>query len=169
MSIRKRSVFVLLALLLLVALPASALAQKRLYQAKLTSAAEVHDVQGEGDARGSMNLAFYPGGEVRFQLTVRNLSGPATGAHLHGPADESQNAPVILSLCGNPTPSALGADCPWEPSINGFVINGLLTPALAQAWGLTGAQFLNMVDDGLVYVNVHTALNPMGEARGQLQ
>lgn len=168
MHTRKRTLFVLLALVLLVALPSSALANKRLYQAKLSAGAELHEVVGAPDARGSMNLAYYPGGEVRFQLVVRNLSGPALGAHLHGPADESQNAPIILSLCGNPGPSALGGDCPWDPDLKGFVINGLLTPGLAQAWGLTGAQFKNYLDGGLVYVNVHTALNPAGEARGQL-
>ncbi len=167
MSIRKRSGFVLLALLLLVALPSSVLAEKRQYQAKLTTGAELHVVVGSS-ARGSMNLAYYPDGEVRFQLVVRNLSGPATGAHLHGPADATQNASVILSLCGNPAPSALDGACPWDPTINGFVIDGVLTPALAQAWGLSGAQLRNMLDGGLVYVNVHTALNPAGEVRGQL-
>lgn len=166
MKSRKYVFLALLVVALLVALPSSALANKRLYQAKLAGANEVPPVAS--DARGSLNLGMFPDGRVSVLFTVRNLSGPATGAHLHGPADATQNAPVIITLCGNPAPSLTGAPCPWDAGTNGFALSGDITPSLLQAWGITGAQFRAWADAGLIYVNVHTAANPAGEARGQI-
>ncbi|NLF65073.1 MAG: CHRD domain-containing protein, partial [Chloroflexi bacterium] len=41
-----------------------------------------------------------------------------------------------------------------------------LSPALLR--GITPAEFDDMLEAGLTYVNVHTSLNPAGETRGQL-
>jgi hypothetical protein len=60
-----------------------------------------------------------------------------------------------------------GGPCPWDSTINGFTFDAPITPTVLQAWGLTGAQLRSMLDAGNVYINVHTSLNPAGEARGQ--
>jgi hypothetical protein len=85
---------------------------------------------------------------------------------LHGPATEAENAGVLISLCGSPAPAALPV-CNFDGDT--MDISGVLTSGLAAQWGLTSSEFNQWLDDGLVYVNVHTELNPAGEARGQLQ
>ena len=148
---------------MLFVLPSTALANKPLFKTNLTTAAEVHPVVGS-NARGSILLGTWPDA-VRFQAVVYNLSGPATGVHIHAPATTSQNAPVLITLCGAPAPAAL-ATCSYD---NGtLLIQGQITSSLLAQWGVTGPQFMGYLEDGLAYVNVHTALNPMGEVRGQL-
>lgn len=81
--------------------------------------------------------------ELSWSLTFSGLSGPATAAHFHGPAMPGENAAVVL-------PIPIGADIPVKGSAT-------LTPAQA-------AELLA----GKWYVNVHTAANPNGEVRGQV-
>jgi len=81
--------------------------------------------------------------EFSWFATWSDLSGPATAAHFHGPALPNQNAGIQIP------------------------IDHLSNPSLGFAT-LTTAQ----VDDllaGLWYLNIHTALNPGGEIRGQVQ
>ena len=154
---------VLVVLAALVALPSSALARKQLFKARLTTGAELHQVV-DSNARGNATFVSRPDG-LQFTVAVYDLSGPATGAHIHAPADASSNAPVVISLCGNPAPAAV-ATCSFD---NGtMLVQGMIGPSLLQAWGVTGAQLYDWFESGLAFVNVHTALNPMGEVRGQV-
>ena len=70
------------------------------------------------------------------------LSGPATAAHLHGPAPAGKNAGVMVPIN------------PHGPSFEG---SATLNDAQAKA-----------LMDGDLYVNIHTAANKAGEIRGQL-
>lgn len=74
--------------------------------------------------------------------TYTGLTGPATAAHFHGPAEPGKNADVIV-----PAPA------PASP------FKGSATLTEAQAKELT---------DGKVYFNVHTAEHKGGEIRGQV-
>jgi len=80
-----------------------------------------------------------------FSVTVTDLSGPITGAHFHGPAPEGENADVIFGITD--TFDGNHADGVWE--------------------GLTDEQ-LGFLEDGLLYLNIHTEANPPGEIRGQV-
>jgi hypothetical protein len=71
------------------------------------------------------------------------LTGPATAAHLHGPAPEGKNAGVMVPIAPATSP-----------------LEGSATLNDAQAKALM---------DGDMYVNVHTAENKGGEIRGQLK
>lgn len=166
---RSRASLSLIAILLTalaLALPVSTVvARKAVFKASLSTANELHQVVGS-NARGSAVLSTAVDGSINFVVFVRNLSAPATGVHLHAPADATQNAPVLISLCGNPAPAAAG-DCTYDADGN-LSISGSIGAAQLSAWGVSGAQFMSYLRDGLIYVNVHTPLNPAGEARGQL-
>jgi CHRD domain-containing protein len=81
--------------------------------------------------------------KLTWKLTYSGLSGPATAAHFHGPAEAGKNAGVAVAI-----PNATTS--PNEGSAT-----------------LTDAQAADLMA-GKYYVNVHTAANPGGEIRGQV-
>jgi hypothetical protein len=81
--------------------------------------------------------------KLTWKITYSGLTGPATAAHFHGPAEAGKNAGVKV-----PIPSATSS--PVEGSA---VLND------EQAADLMAGKY---------YVNVHTAANPGGEIRGQV-
>ena len=99
-------------------------------------------------ARATANLSLV-GNQLTFNLTYSGLSGPATAAHIHGPAGPTQNGSVLIDL----TPFNGGS----------FGTRGSLSGTTT----LTPAQLLAVVD-GLTYINFHTAAYPGGEIRGQI-
>jgi len=127
--------------LLSVILTAGASAQSVTYKAELKGSQEVPatDTKGTGTAKLSYDKATKT---LKWTVTYSGLSGPATAAHIHGPAEPGKNAPVAI---GFPK-----ADSPIE---------GSATLTDAQAADLAAGKF---------YINVHTAANKGGEIRGQL-
>jgi hypothetical protein len=154
---------VLLLIVVLFALPAGVLANKRIYKAAISSANE----PVQATARGASTIATNIDGSLRFVVNVRNLSGVPAGVHLHGPAAAGETAGVLITLCGaGPTPAVI-ATCPALSPEGIFYIEGMITPTVLQQSGLTGRALFQYLDAEQVYVNVHTALFPDGEARGQ--
>ena len=160
---KHRVVSTVILLSLLLALPMNVLANKRIFKARLSTSNELHTVVGS-TATGSFVLGTNPDGTMHFMLRVINLSGPATGAHIHAPADTTQTAGVKLTLCGGPAPAVTGA-C---TTVDGVLFIEADIPANYLQPGVTPAMFVGWLDSGLAYVNVHTALNPGGETRGQI-
>ncbi|GAB6967195.1 CHRD domain-containing protein [Komagataeibacter kakiaceti JCM 25156] len=80
---------------------------------------------------------------VKYTLTWTGLSGPVTAAHFHGPAPVGEEAGVLV-----PIPA------PYKSGQRGSV---LLSSEQAQA-----------LQNGQIYVNLHTDALPNGEARAQL-
>jgi CHRD domain len=81
--------------------------------------------------------------KLSYTMTYMGLTGPATAAHFHGPADVGANAGVVVPI-GTSPPS---------PS------KGTVT--------LTDAQIQDL-EAGKWYANVHTEANKGGEIRGQM-
>ena len=81
--------------------------------------------------------------KLSWKLSYSGLTGPATAAHFHGPAEPGKNAGVAVAI-----PNATTS--PTEGSAT-----------------LTDAQAADLLA-GKYYVNVHTAANPGGEIRGQV-
>ena len=88
-----------------------------------------------------------------FALAAFGLTGVATGAHIHAPAPVGANAPIVVPL--NVAPFSIF-------NSGGTVLIGGADVAPPYA------AFLSQLQAGLTYVNVHTALFPGGEIRGQL-
>ena len=81
--------------------------------------------------------------KLSWKLTYQGLSGPATAAHFHGPAEPGKNAGVAVAI----------------PNATSSPVEGSATLTDAQAADLAAGKY---------YVNVHTAANPGGEIRGQV-
>lgn len=86
--------------------------------------------------------------QVEYSVFANGLSGPATAMHFHN-GIPGEAGPVLAPLTG-------------DIEVNS---NGMLTAAGTTA---VDAGFLEALRAGNVYLNVHTALNPSGEIRGQL-
>jgi hypothetical protein len=122
---------------LLLAGPASAEKMK----AVLDGASEVPATTSPG--KGTADIDFDPATKkLSWKVTYSGLTGPATMAHFHGPAEAGKNAGVAV---------------PISPATSGTEGSATLTDA--QAADLMAGKY---------YVNVHTEANKGGEIRGQV-
>ena len=130
-----------LAFAAVLALGVAACAPKVQLTAQLTGGNEVPPTtsRGNGVFSGVLNPST---GEMSYTMTYAGLTGPATAAHLHGPAAPGQNAGVVVPFTVTPSP-----------------ISGTAT--------LTG-QGVTDILAGRWYANIHTSQFPNGEIRGQV-
>ena len=137
-----RSGWVAFALVALLTSASSAYAETLKFKATMDAAQEVptNDSKGKGTADLSYDTATKT---LTWTITFDGLTGPATAAHFHGPADPGKGGGVALAIGTNPTSPAKGS----------------ATLTDAQAADLTAGKW---------YVNVHTAANRGGEIRGQV-
>ncbi len=127
--------------LLSVALTAGALAASVAYKADLKASDEVPPNDSKGT--GTADLTYDPASKLLiWKVTYSGLSGPATAAHIHGPAAAGKDAPVVIKFTTPASP-----------------IDGSATLTDAQAADLTAGKW---------YINVHTAGHKSGEIRGQV-
>jgi hypothetical protein len=134
---------VLLAAALSAAFVSAASAATVSYSAKLSGRSEIPKTDSKGTGRFQATFDTQTKA-LNYTLTFDNLSGPATAAHIHGPATRAQSAGVVAPL---------GDKNPTSP------ITGSVTLTDDQAKFLQSSK---------LYVNVHTAANPGGEIRGQI-
>lgn len=121
----------------MLALPAFADEMK--FSVDLTAGAEVPP--NESPATGTADVTVdIEAMTVSWMVTVQDLTGDATAAHIHGPATVDENAGPIIDM----------SDAIMEGSAD-----------------ITEDQ-MGELKDGKYYVNVHTAEYPDGEIRGQL-
>jgi hypothetical protein len=93
---------------------------------------------------GTADLDYDPASKkLSWKLTYSGLSGAATAAHFHGPAEAGKNAGVAVAI----------------PNATSSPAEGSATLTDEQAADLLAGKY---------YINVHTAANPGGEIRGQV-
>ncbi|MEO9191144.1 MAG: CHRD domain-containing protein [Acetobacteraceae bacterium] len=112
------------------------------YHATLNGASEVPPTTstGTGTFEASLDTTTKV---LTSTLTYSGLTGPATAAHIHGPAAVGANAGVMI---------------PMKPP---------LANPIKETSTLTDAQ-IKEIDAGQTYANVHTKAHPAGEIRGQI-
>jgi hypothetical protein len=113
---------------------------------KLKADLKATDEVPPNDSKGTGTLeATYDSSSKQLSYTAdySGLSGNATMAHFHGPADAGKNAPIVVPVQGSVA----------SP------IKGTAT--------LTDAQAAELLA-GKLYFNVHTEKNKGGEIRGQV-
>ena len=81
--------------------------------------------------------------KLSWKVAYSGLTGPATAAHFHGPAEAGKNASPAVPI----------------PNFASSPIEGSATLSDAQAADLLSGKY---------YINIHTAANPAGEIRGQV-
>jgi CHRD domain len=119
------------------------LAETMSFKAELKGASEVPPTTSQGT--GNLTATYdTTSKKLSWKGNVSGLSGNATAAHFHGPAEPDKNAPVMVPAPGTTT----GA------------FEGAATLTDEQGKALTA---------GKTYFNVHTAANPNGELRGQVE
>lgn len=99
-----------------------------------------NDSNGSGVMHATLDLQT---GALTYTVTFHGLTGPATMAHIHGPAPVGSNAEVQVPLGNDPVSPIKG--------------HATLT-----------AEQVTEFEQGKMYVNVHTKKHPGGEIRGQL-
>ena len=131
------------AVLLTSAKPSQAAPAK--FKADMNGASEVPPTTTSG--KGTVTATYDPGTKVlTWEGNFSGLSGPATAAHFHGPAEVGKNAAPAVWIS--------------EKGQN------LASPFKGTAT-LTDAQAADL-EKGLWYANVHTEANKGGEIRGQV-
>jgi hypothetical protein len=129
----------------LMALTSRSKAATTTFKADLKGSSEVPPTTSSGTGAATVTLDSATN-KITWNVTFSGLTGPATAAHIHGPAPVGKNAGVIVFLVPKGQP---------------------VTSPIAGSATLTAAQVADMTS-GQYYVNVHTAANPGGEIRGQL-
>lgn len=123
------------------------------FQATLTGAAERPNPvspAGSGTATFSLNQA---GTAVNYSITVQNMTSAITAAHIHlGNAEVAGGVVVAVT-----TPT------------NGGTVTGSVSSSTGLGLGVSFGSLLELMRNGDVYLNVHTANNPGGEIRGQIR
>jgi hypothetical protein len=119
----------------------SASAEMIAFKAQLSAADEVppNNSTASGEAEATLDTATKT---LQWTVTYSGLSGPAIGAHFHGPSEPGKNAGIVI-----PFPVA-------SSPIKGSTV-------------LSDAQVADVMG-GKWYANIHTVRNPGGEIRGQL-
>ena len=113
------------------------------FKATLDGKSEVPDNTSAGT--GSADLDYDAASKkLSWKVTYSGLTGPATAAHFHGPAETGKNAGVAVAI----------------PNATSSPAEGSATLTDAQAADLQAGKY---------YINVHTAANPGGEIRGQVK
>ncbi|WP_019586216.1 CHRD domain-containing protein [Deinococcus apachensis] len=116
------------------------------YSANLSGANERPAVTTPATGQTSLTLQ---GRTLTVVGTFQDLSSAATMAHIHGPADENTNAPVLLPLTIDQ------------------VTNGARSGRISGIFTLTDQQ-VEWLNNRQLYVNVHSETHPNGEIRGQV-
>jgi uncharacterized protein (DUF1800 family) len=120
--------------------------QSTLYFANLTPQTGVtSNGSGTSTLRLSSDETF-----AIISTSYNGLTGPLTGAHVHGPADPGQSGGILFDI-DDATPQG----------------DGTLLWVFGPVGIYSAADIVNFIKTGLTYINLHTAAYPNGEIRGQ--
>ena len=138
----------------------------KIFSARLTGDKEVPPVDTDATARIRL-IANSQQDALDYRLSVSNLNGVVTGAHIHK-GTAATNGPIVANLkVGGTFASASAGDggASTSTSTGGTITSADLKGPLA---GKQISDLIKIIEDGQAYANVHTRQHPNGEIRGQL-
>lgn len=110
---------------------------------------------------------------IEYELSFSDLNGVVAQAHIHL-AQKDVNGGIVLWLCQGTSraPTQVAAttpECPQEGAVTGTLTAASVIPIATQQIGANELEeVIAAIRAGQAYANVHTALSPGGEIRGQL-
>ena len=124
------------------------------YVANMSGANEVPAVAGGASGTATFTLN---GNMLSYVVTVNGLSGNAAASHIHfGAANANGNIAYPFTAASIQSGQlASGSIDLTQPVSNGTT-------------SISGDSLLTLLNNGLLYTNVHTAANAGGEIRGQI-
>ena len=111
---------------------------------------------------------------IAYSETYSGLQAAVTQSHIHV-GQPAVNGSIVIFLCqtqANPDPTGLAPPCPQEGTVSGTitsanVIAGATATQQLEAKDLSAV--ITAIHAGAAYANVHTAVSPGGEIRGQIR
>lgn len=150
-------------------LPAQSAGSAMNFSAGLTGWNEVPSVSTKGS--GEFHASVRPDGKgIDYEVSYKDLSGAPTMSHIHLGQKTSAGA-VMIWLCKT-TQASDAPTCPggtsgsWSGTIAAAQVVGPAAQGVAAGeW----EEALEAIRRGHAYVNIHSAMSPSGEIRGQLK
>ena len=135
-----------------------------------TNLSGFHEVAGNSTTgEGRLTLTINDKDQtIDFKLTFKNLSGNPAAAHVHFGQNHT-NGGVMFFFCGG-GPQNTACPAATEGTLTGTIsATDIVGPA---AQGIAIGEFaeaIAAIRGGVAYGNIHTAMFPGGEIRGQLR
>ena len=128
--------------------------QSTTYMSHMSGANEVPAVAGNASGMATYTLT---GKTLSYVVTVSGMSGNVAASHIHfGAATANGNIAFPFNAAAVQSGQvAAGTIDLTQPVSNGTT-------------SISGDSLLSLLNNGLLYTNVHTAANPAGEIRGQI-
>lgn len=132
------------------------------FVADLSGSVEVPSVETSASGKALFYLSK-DGTRLEYDLMVKDLKD-VTMAHLHEAPADSNGEVVVWLYPEKPEPRMI------QGTTNGNLARGTITAArlIGPLQGKTIADLVTQIEEGNIYVNVHTEANPEGEIRGQV-
>ncbi|MCI0746928.1 MAG: CHRD domain-containing protein, partial [Verrucomicrobia subdivision 3 bacterium] len=112
---------------------------------------------GEGRTGLGLGVVALNDNVVTINVSFSGLSGNVNNCHIHGPAPRGTDAGVLYGLNAITTQGAMSG-----------TVNGSVT-LVDGTGGISLADQLSQLEDGLWYINIHTTTFGGGEIRGQIE
>lgn len=126
----------------LIAFAAAVHAETVNLKAELKGTDEVPAIQVSGTGTAELTYDMVSK-KLTWAIAYKDLTGAPRAGHIHGPAPAGKNAPVVIPFAGD------------------------LASPIKGSTTLTDAQAKDLLA-GMYYINLHTAVHPPGEIRGQI-
>jgi hypothetical protein len=121
------------------------------YTIDMKAGMETPPNDGKGSGHAKLTVGEH---NIRYEIDVSDLSGPATMAHIHIGKIGMSGPPIVTF--------------PVKASASGKIADGTIDLNAGMAKGVSADSLMVLLNNGSAYINVHTAAHAGGEIRGQI-